>query len=257
MSKNQAARQTTGADPSTMGGKIVLITGGAQGIGRAIALGMAEAGAHVVVADRDTHLGSEVAAKCGGTFVATDVARRADVDGAVAEAVSQFGALHCLVNNAGVTAFVDFFSIDEDHWDRIHAVNVKGMYFAMRAAALHMRENGGGSIVNIASIAGKGYRHTSSVAYAASKGGVIGLTRAAAMQLAVYGIRVNAICPGIVRTALNADWLSDHPERVDEIPLGLPCEPDDIASLAVYLASEAARRVTGQSWNVDGGLVLD
>ena len=157
----------------------------------------------------------------------------------------------------------------EADWDRINRVNNKGLFFCMQAVARVMREQRSGKIVNIASIAGKGYRGTSNIAYAGTKGSVIAMTRIAASQLARYDINVNAICPGATRTDLFQQIMGELMERqgISEedarkrldvsIPLRRSNEPEDIANLAVWLASDQARNVTGQSWNVDGGLVWD
>ena len=250
----------TQESPSTstcLDGKVAIVTGGGQGIGRSIALTMARRGAKVVVVDVKDEGGIATAEECGGIFVHTDVALLHDVETAVSRTIDAYGTIDVLVNNAAITKFVDFFEIDDELWDRTQIVNLRGMFFFMRAAAHHMRDRGGGSIVNISSMAAKGYRYTSSAAYAASKGGVLGLTRAAAMQLAKHSIRVNAICPGIVITPLNEQWLADNPSRVEEIPLGRPCYPHHIAAVAAFLASDAAEVITGQSWNVDGGLTID
>ncbi len=238
-------------------GHVTIVTGAAQGIGRAIAETMASRGARVIVADVQREAGEEVAEAIGATFIATDISSVADVENTVAQTIAAHGRIDSVINNAGITKFVDFFEIEDDHWDRIQQVNLRGAFFFMRAAGRHMREQVGGAFVNISSMAAKGYKHTSSAAYAASKGGVIGLTRAGAMQLAKYRIRVNAVCPGIVITPLNAKWLEENPSRIDEIPLGLPCQPVDIAEAAAFLASDRARTITGQSLNVDGGIVID
>ena len=157
----------------------------------------------------------------------------------------------------------------EADWDRINRVNNKGLFFCMQAVARVMREQRSGKIVNIASIAGKGFRGTSNIAYAGTKGSVIAMTRIAASQLARYDINVNAICPGATRTDLFQQIMGELMERqgISEedarkrldvsIPLRRSNEPEDIANLAVWLASDQARNVTGQSWNVDGGLVWD
>jgi 3-oxoacyl-[acyl-carrier protein] reductase len=237
-----------------LAGRSALVTGGARGIGRSIALTLAQRGARVAVVDTDADLGTSTATQCGGTFIRADVREQSDVAEAVARTLEDFGGLQILVNNAGIARFADFFEVDAELWETILAVNLRGTFLFMSEAALHMRDHGGGSIINIASVSAKGYRHASSVAYAASKAGVLGLTRTAAMQLARYGIRVNAICPGIVQTDLNRGWLADHPDRITEIPLGRACEPEDIAALAAFLSSDAAATTTGQAWNVDGGL---
>lgn len=238
--------------------QVAIVTGAGQGIGAAIAHELAANGATVVVADLESSPGAEVAAACGGSFVATDVADEEQVRRCVESTGRQFGRIDTLVNNAGITRFVDgFFDIDAEHWDAIHAVDARGVFLCMRAAAPHLRNGGGGSIVNISSIAAKGYRHTSSAAYAAAKGAVISLTRSAAMQLGRHGIRVNAICPGITLTSLNATWLEQNPSYLAEVPLGIPTRPEHIAAMVAFLASPAGALITGQSINIDGGLTID
>ncbi len=157
--------------------------------------------------------------------------------------------------------------LTEADWDRIHRVNAKGVFFCLQRVAREMIPRRGGRIINIASIAGKGYAGTSNAAYAASKGAVISLTRTAAQQLAQHDINVNAVCPGVTRTALSEANLRVRAEqeglavdemerqRVREIPLGRANEPEDISAMVVFLASDGARNITGQSFNVDGGLI--
>src|SRR5207237_203446 len=180
-----------------------------------------------------------------------------------------FGALDVLVNNAGVTRRAHLLDLTEADWDRIMRVNGKGVFFCLQRAAREMIPRRSGVIVNIASISGKGYAGTSNAIYAASKGAVISLTRIAALQLAPHDINVNAICPGSTVTALSQDNLRtrarDEGLSVEEmerrrnsvIPLGRANEPEDIAALAVFLASPGARNITGQSFNVDGGVIFD
>jgi NAD(P)-dependent dehydrogenase (short-subunit alcohol dehydrogenase family) len=174
-----------------------------------------------------------------------------------------------LVNNAGVTRRADIMDLTEADWDRIMRVNGKGVFFCLQRVAREMIPRRRGVIVNIASIAGKGYAGTSNAIYAASKGAVIALTRIAALQLARHDINVNAICPGITVTALSHENLMtrarDEGVSLEEmerrrnsvIPLGRANDPEDVAALAVFLASPAARNITGQSFNVDGGVRLD
>jgi NAD(P)-dependent dehydrogenase (short-subunit alcohol dehydrogenase family) len=203
-------------------------------------------------------------------FLLGDVARTEEAEGLVRQVVDEHGRLDILVNNAGVTKSLGFFDVTEADWDRINAVNNRGLFFLMQATARSMRDAGtGGRIINVASIAGKGYRGTSNVAYAGTKGSVIAMTRISAQQLARYDINVNAICPGVTRTSLYDQVIDGLVDRlggtrdeaearaVRSIPLRRANEPSDIAALAVYLSSDAARNVTGQSWNVDGGLHWD
>ena len=180
-----------------------------------------------------------------------------------AEAV--LGRIDIVVNNAGVTKFVDIRDVREEDWDRIHRVNAKGVFFCMQRAARELIDQGqGGRIINIASIAGKGYAGTSNAAYAASKGAVISMTHIAALQLGKYDINVNAICPGSTLTTMAAETMSGRAEssgqtmreleeaRDAKIPIGRPNDPEDIAAMAVFLAGPGARNITGQAFNVDG-----
>ncbi|MGF1597565.1 MAG: SDR family NAD(P)-dependent oxidoreductase [Acidimicrobiales bacterium] len=256
-------------------GRVALVTGIGAGMGTAIAAAYVAAGATVVGVDIDDGAGRAVMDGLGGPeagahFLLGDVSSVEECRGMVEAVVADHGRIDVCVNNAGVTKSLGFFDVTPDDWDRIYSVNARGLFFCMQAAAVAMRDGGeGGRIVNIASIAGKGYRGTSNVAYAGTKGAVIAMTRIGAAQLARYDIRVNAICPGVTRTALFDQVIDELVERsggtreeaearaVRSIPLRRANEPDDIAALAVYLASDAARNVTGQSWNVDGGLVFD
>ncbi len=253
-------------------GKVALITGIGAGMGTGIAESYAAAGATVVGVDIDATAGRAVMERIGGSssFVLGDVSQVSECQGLVDHVVGTHGRIDVVVNNAGVTKSLGFFDVTEADWDRIYSVNARGLFFLMQAAAVAMRDRGeGGRIVNIASIAGKGYRGTSNVAYAGTKGAVIAMTRVGASQLARFGINVNAICPGVTRTALFDQVIDELVERlggtreeaearaVRSIPLRRANDPADIGALAVYLASPAARNVTGQSWNVDGGLHWD
>src|SRR3954451_15640607 len=253
--------------------KIVLVTGAGSGIGRAIALAMAENGATVGAADIDAaaaeRTASEAAAKTQGAIaIEADCGDLASIDRMVACAVAEFGRIDVIVNNAGVTRYAYIMDLTEADWDRIHRVNAKGVFFCLQRAAREMIKQGdGGRIINIASISGRGYPGASNAAYAASKGAVISLTWMAAQQLGRHNINVNAICPGVTRTELGArNAVARAAERgisVEElqaeaearIPIGRANQPEDIAAMAVFLASPAARNITGQAYNVDGGLV--
>jgi NAD(P)-dependent dehydrogenase (short-subunit alcohol dehydrogenase family) len=249
--------------------RVAIVTGVGAGMGRAIALAYAAEGATVVGAEIDEDRGREAMEEAGGSFARCDVGDLAAVEALVNGTVEAHGRIDVLVNNAGVTKSLGFFDVTEGDWDRIYRVNAKGLFFCMQAAARHMRDRRSGRIVNIASIAGKGYRGTSNVAYAGTKGAVIAMTRIAASQLARYDINVNAICPGATRTELYRQVMDELVERQGisrddalarldrSIPLRRSNEPEDVAHLAVWLASDQARNVTGQSWNVDGGLVWD
>jgi NAD(P)-dependent dehydrogenase (short-subunit alcohol dehydrogenase family) len=228
----------------------------------------------VAVVDIDPVLTRETTAGVGGLGrkalpIETDIGDLAGIEDMVKRVMNTFGRIDILVNNAGVTRRADIMDLTEADWDRIMRVNGKGVFFCLQRVAREMIPKRSGVIINIASIAGKGYAGTSNAIYAASKGAVISLTRIAALQLAKHNINVNAICPGTTVTALSDDNLRTRAQQegvsVEEmtrrrnsgIPLGRPNEPFDIASLAVFLASPGARQITGQSFNVDGGVRLD
>jgi NAD(P)-dependent dehydrogenase (short-subunit alcohol dehydrogenase family) len=254
--------------------KIALVTGAGRGMGRAIALQYAEAGADIAAADIDgqTAQATSAAVEALGRRslpIQADVGALADIDRMVRQTVETFGRLDILVNNAGVTQYLYIMEVTEADWDRIHRINAKGVFFCMQRAAREMIAQGqGGRIVNIASIAGRGYAGTSNAAYAASKGAVIAMTRIAAHQLGRYNINVNAICPGVTRTEMSHASLQQRAaqlglpveelerRRLESIPIGRANDPDDIAAMAVFLAGPGARNITGQAFNVDGGLIM-
>jgi len=259
---------------TTLADRVAIVTGAGSGIGRATALALARAGAHVAVADVDAGSAKATADAitalgARGLALDTDVGDLAAIDRMVQRVLAAFGQIDVLVNNAGVTRRAYIMDLTEQDWDRIMRVNAKGVFFCLQRVAREMIPRRRGSIVNVASIAGKGYAGTSNAIYAASKGSVISLTRTAAQQLARHDINVNAICPGVTVTALSeanvAVRARDEGVSVEEmkqrrnavIPLGRANDPEDVAALAVFLASPAARNITGQSWNVDGGLVFD
>ena len=250
-----------------------LITGAGNGIGRAIAIAMAENDRNVVCADIDLSAAETTAATIRqlgveATALKVDVGETSEISNMIQDIERQFGRLDILVNNAGVTRAADIMELTEADWDKIHRVNAKGVFFCLQNAAKQMIEQGnGGRIINIASIAGRGFSGTSNAAYSASKGAVISLTKTAAQQLAKHNITVNSICPGVttteiveglVKTRAEARGISVEAmvkEMTDNIPLKRANEPEDIAPMAIFLASNGARNITGQSYNVDGGLV--
>src|SRR5246127_524166 len=254
-------------------GKVALVTGAGSGIGRAITLAMAAEGATIAAADIDLAAAQRSADQAAGNVrraiaIKADCGEVASIDAMVARAVAELGRLDVIVNNAGVTRYAYIMDLTEADWDRIHRVNAKGVFFCLQRAAREMiRQGSGGRIINIASISGRGYPGASNAAYAASKGAVISLTWMAAQQLGRHHINVNAICPGVTRTELGArNAITRAAERgitVEElqaeqearIPIGRANQPEDIAAMAVFLASPAARNITGQAYNVDGGLV--
>jgi NAD(P)-dependent dehydrogenase (short-subunit alcohol dehydrogenase family) len=238
--------------------KVALVTGGGRGIGRATALALAGVGASVVVLDRDGAAAEETARLAGeGAAVVGDVTRSEDLERAVAVARERWGGLDWAVNNAGITLHrkLRAHEIDEADWRRILDVNLTGVFLAMRAEVPALLERGGGAIVNISSVAGLVGSSAADAAYAASKHGIVGLTKTAALDYATAGIRVNAICPGPVNTPMVADaaHMGDFFKRAS--PMERIAEPEEIAAAAVWLCSEAASFVTGTAVPVDGGYV--
>ena len=243
-------------------GKVAMVTGAAAGIGRATALRLAAEGARLGVADLDEERGAALlaeveAAGSEAVFVRTDVSDEAQVDELVARTVERFGRLDIGVNNAGIegetAAIADQTT---ETWQRVMAVNATGVFLCMRAQIPHLLAAGGGSIVNISSVAGlQGF--AGSTPYVASKHAVIGMTKVAALDYATAGIRVNAICPGVIATDMITRVLDEHPEMEPMLtgmePVGRLGRPDEIADAVVWLCSDRSSFVTGHPLVVDGG----
>ena len=244
--------------------RVALIIGGASGIGREAVLLFAAEGASVVVADRDEAAGTAVVAEvaaAGGRahFVAADVARAADVEAAVAAAEHEYGALQVLFNNAGVFPGKDSSPVDtpEDVWDLVMNVNLKGVFLGCKYGIPALERAGGGSIINTASFVAVMGAATSQIAYTASKGGVLAMTREIAVEYARQGIRANALCPGPVNTPLLEQLLADpaaRARRLVHVPMGRLAEAGEIARAALFLASEESSYVNGATFVVDGGI---
>jgi NAD(P)-dependent dehydrogenase (short-subunit alcohol dehydrogenase family) len=244
--------------------QVVLVTGAGRGIGRAIAQAFAERGARVAANDlTPVNLAPAVEAINAGGGRArayeADVSKKIPVQTMIGQILEDWGRLDVLVNNAGVEPHSPLLEMDEWDWRRTLDVNLTGPFLCTQTAARVMREQGGGVIVNIASIAGRAHGLRDRAAYVASKTGLLGLTREAARELAAHNIRVNAVCPGVIETemtaamrqqeALMARWL-------EEIPQGRLGTPQDVLGLVLFLCSPAAAYLTGQSINVDGGKVM-
>jgi NAD(P)-dependent dehydrogenase (short-subunit alcohol dehydrogenase family) len=247
--------------------RVALITGAASGIGRGIAEVLNRCGAQLVLTDLDEDRTRVVADELGATGLCHDVTSWTSCQAVVDHTLKEHGQIDILVNNAGVSRSVPFHELDEAEWDRVHNVNVKGVFLTTRAVIPHMMERRRGSIISISSMVGK-EAIPLFVHYSASKFAVIGLTQGLAKEMAPYDVRVNAVCPGVVRTPLWEPLLEQlsatkgitrdqaWQEFVDGIPLGRPQEPEDIGEVVAFLASERARNMTGQGINVTGGMQL-
>jgi NAD(P)-dependent dehydrogenase (short-subunit alcohol dehydrogenase family) len=245
-------------------GKVALVTGGSSGIGRATARLFAQQGAKVVIADIDVEGGQETLAMinaAGGeaTFVKTDVSQAAEVEAMVKKTVGTYGRLDYAHNNAGIDGdFVTIVNCSEENWDHVMGVNLKSVWLAMKYEIPQMRKPGGGAIVNTASVAALVAFRTMG-AYVASKHGVVGLTKTAALESARLGIRVNAVCPGAIRTPMIDAYIGDDPNREfhmnDLQPIGRMGKPDEVANAVVWLCSDAASFITGAALVIDGGIV--
>jgi 3-oxoacyl-[acyl-carrier protein] reductase len=248
------------AQGGRVAGKVALLTGAAGGIGLATARALVAEGAHLVmgdVADLAPALASLQDAG-GETPVAVrlDVTETSSAEAAVARAVEQFGKLDILINNAGVGKPASLAEVTDDLWDWIIDINLKGPFICSRAAAPHLAD--GGAIVNLASLAGRASSPGMACAYSASKAGLLGLTRHLAKELAPRGIRVTAVNPGVVDTTLvSNNYPKDHLARtIETIPLGRVAQPEEIAKVIVFLASDDASYVTGASLDTNGGIFM-
>lgn len=246
-------------------GRVALVTGASRGIGRAIALGLADAGFDVVLNDiarQEGELASvqaEIAAKGRRSFVAmADVSRKAEVQAMVEAAIAQAGQIDVVVNNAGILISNSVEQLEEEHWDAVLDVNAKGTFLVTQALLPHMRQRRYGRIVNIASIGGK-HGAPLQAHYSASKAAVMGFTRVLAQEVGADGITANCICPGIIVTEMGRTNLADQ-ANVDKwvaiTAMRRLGQPEDVAGPVVFLASDAAAFVTGQTLNVCGGIVL-
>src|SRR6266571_6902325 len=242
-------------------GKIVLVTGGGNGIGAACVRGFAAAGARVAVIDRDATAAERVAAEIGGTATghALDVADGAAFARLASDIAARHGGIDALVNSAGTITRQTIAAMPVADWDRVIAVNLRGPFNGTQAVIPHMKKRGGGAIVNIASVAGRRISFGGGANYSASKAGLLGFTRHAAYELAPDRIRVNAVCPGPTATGFGGGQLPSEEQkerRARKIPLGRMVEPEDIADAVLFLASDLSRMCTGIALDVDGGVLI-
>jgi len=249
---------------TTFQDQVVLVTGAGRGIGRALAERFAARGARLAVNDitpgglDETVAGIAASGFTAKAFVA-DVASRMAVHAMIEEIREEYGRIDVLINNAGVEPHASLLELDEWDWDRTLAVNLKGAFLLTQSVGRLMVEQGGGVILNIASIAGRAHGLKDRAAYIASKTGLIGFTREAARELAAYNIRVNAVCPGVIETEMTAALRQDPAvvaRWLEDIPLHRLGSPADVVGLALFLCSPEAAYLTGQAINVDGGKVM-
>ncbi|HAL49265.1 MAG: SDR family oxidoreductase [SAR202 cluster bacterium] len=247
-------------DSTEFRGKAAIVTGGGRGMGAAVAERLGQGGAAVVVNDVDAASASAVVERlrASGTeaiAVGGDVVSGTDVERMVRETVDRFGAVHILINNAGVLKPTPVIDIEEEEWDLVVGVNLKGTYLCSRAALPSMRAAGWGRIVNFSSTAGKNISTVGGAHYTAAKAGILGFTRHLAKESAEFGITVNSVCPGLIDTEMVRSTID--PERAkayaDSFPISRLGEPSEVAELVAFLASDRASYITGASLDINGG----
>jgi NAD(P)-dependent dehydrogenase (short-subunit alcohol dehydrogenase family) len=241
-------------------GKVCVITGAGGGMGADAAVRFTEEGAQVAVADLDGEAAERVASEVGGLAVQVDVADEASVDAMYAATAERFGGIDVLYNNAGISPADDgsILDTDLDAWERVQAVNTRGVYLCCKHGIPHLLERGGGSVINVASFVALVGAATSQISYTASKGAVLSLSKELGVQFARQGIRVNALCPGPVETPLLLRIWSETPgaaeRRLVHLPMGRMAQPREIVNAALFLASDESSYVNAATFVVDGGL---
>ncbi|MBC7189790.1 SDR family oxidoreductase [Candidatus Aerophobetes bacterium] len=246
-----------------LAGKIAVVTGGARGIGKAICNALAKEGASVIICDIDLSTAEKTVEelknqKFQACAFKVDVSSGKDVKRVFGKIIDEFQKVDILVNNAGVTSLTPFENITEEEWDRVLAINLKSAFLCSQAVMQGMIARRWGKIVNIASLAGKVGGLIVGAHYAVSKAGIICLTKALARRLAPYGINVNAVAPGQIKTKMTDIWSDEDKERFrKEIPLGRFGEPEEVAEAVLFLVSERAKFITGEILDVNGGILMD
>lgn len=244
-------------------GKTVLISGGAAGIGRAVATGIVQGGGRAVILDIDLDTAKKTCRQLGENACAyrMDLGDPASIRSTIAQVIRDFGRVHVVVNNAGMLSKCTFEELTQNEWEKVIQVNLTGTFTVISALFPHMRTHGGGRIVNVSSVASKvGGGLLGTAAYASSKAGINGLTKAVAKEGAKYGIYCNAVCPSYTKTNMT-QTLQDNKEKEQNtlmaIPLGRSAAPEEIANMILFFASDLASFVTGEIGDCDGGLTLD
>ncbi|OLT43752.1 3-oxoacyl-ACP reductase [Saccharomonospora sp. CUA-673] len=247
-------------NPYTLEGRTALVTGGAQGIGAAIAKGLGEAGARVFVCDRNAEVGEATAKELGAEFVAADVTDSASIDAAVEQVVATAGSIDVAVNNAGIVHNHPSEDLTDEDWRRVMSVNLDGVFYSCRAEAKRMLAQGSGSIINTGSMSGHiANRPQPQSAYNAAKAAVVHLTKSLAGEWSARGVRVNSVSPGYVGTELTKRGMNNEEWRaawIDGTPMGRVAEPREIAPAVTFLASDASSFCTGTDLVVDGGYTV-
>lgn len=249
--------------PSEFEGRKVIVTGGSRGIGRAIALAFARAGAAVALGDISREKGKDALEEleregARAFFRPVDVAKEEEVKSFLPEATEFLGGLDILVNNAGICPMQDFEAIEEDEWDRVLAVNLKGVFLCTKAAIPHLKHSDHGCIINISSIAGKVGGLVVPPHYSASKAGVDCLTKATARYLAPHGVRVNGVAPANIETEMTHTWSEERKDLMRrQSPLGRFGSVEEVVGAVLFLASDRASYITGEIIDVNGGLLMD